>query len=308
MPTVHVDRLDADLHLGKHPATPLVSGTLAYAKDVRPELVKAGVVFPKVPASFGHGTIFSNGPQPNGWGMAGNGPQDDGTVPADAAGASGAGDCALANPGHQLRQAAKEVGPAVPGVSCLTALKNYAAFTATAAPPGYDLQTGANDNGSNMQAVNLWLQDHGFTDDTGTVHKWGPTVALEPGNLTELWEGILLFGDVDLGVIVTQAQVEQFNAHQPWDYVKGSPTEGGHAIPAVGKGHGGRVKGDWAASVSWGEWIALTGNFLKKQVDEAHAKINPIRVRAATGRSPEGYTPDQLIQFLASIAKQKQLI
>ena len=97
------------LHMGKLPAT-YDSRDLHYA-NVRPK----GVTIPQVPYAWGRGRDFADGPPPAGWGMMGNGPVDDSSLPASwTAAQGGCGDCTNADPAHAERMAAHDAGRAIP--------------------------------------------------------------------------------------------------------------------------------------------------------------------------------------------------
>lgn len=280
MPTIHSDRHDADLHLGKQTATPLRSETTDYA-ELRPALVKADVL-PTPPQMWGHGHDFPQGA----WDMLGNGP-DDSVFP----GFGGCGDCAWADPAHDEMEAAKNAGRPVPAFSGATVVKQYSEYS------GYDPQTGENDTGSNMQDVIAWRQSKGLYDDHGTHYKIGKAVSIQPGNLQHLWEAAWLFENVNIGIEVTEAQQTQFNerAQPTWDYVAGSPVVGGHAVPVMGK----------LGLISWGEDVYYTAAFIAHQMDEGYAYIDPLRYNLVTGEDYEHFKDADLEKFIVLAAQQK---
>lgn len=280
MPTIHSERHGADLHLGKHTATPLRSETATYA-ELRPTLVKAGAL-PTPPQMWGHGHDFPQGA----WKMLGNGP-DDSVFP----GFGGCGDCAWADPAHDEMEAAKNAGRPVPAFSGATVVKQYGEYS------GYDPQTGANDNGSNMQDVIAWRQSKGLYDDHGNTYKIGRAVAVEPGNLQHLWEVTWLFENVNIGIEVTEAQEAQFNerAQPTWDWVPGSPAVGGHAVPVMGK----------LGLISWAADVYYTAAFIAHQMDEGYAYIDSLRYNAVTGQDYEHFKDADLEKYILLVAQQK---
>ena len=52
----------------------------------------------------------------------------------------------------------------------------------------------------------------------------------------EVQAAIAIFGSIWTGINVQDAQQTQFNAGQPWDYVAGSPVDGGHSVIVGGYG------------------------------------------------------------------------
>lgn len=280
MPTVHSERLGVELHLGKNPASKLAPGSAKYG-ELRPALARAGLL-PKTPAMFGHGHDFPQGK----WLMLGNGP-DDTVFP----GFGGCGDCAWAGPAHEEMEAAKNAGRPVPRFSGETVVAQYSEYS------GYDARTGANDNGANVQDVIAWRQERGLRDDQGNLYKIGREVWLEPGNLQHLWEATWLFENVGIGIEVAAAQMRQFDAGpQPtWDYVAGSPIEGGHYVPVMGK----------LGLISWAEDVYYTPRFIEKQMDEGVVYLDNERYNRVTGETLEHFKDADLEKFVVLVAQQK---
>lgn len=286
MSVIHSERLGCALHLGKQPARPLLAGTISYGELRRP-LVRAGLL-PKVPAIFGHGNDFAGGR----WLMLGNGP-DDTVYP----GFQGCGDCAWAGPAHAEMEAARNAGRPIPSFSGKTVVNQYSAYS------GYDPQTGENDSGSDPQRVLQWRQEKGLLDDGGVAYKIGQYVALQPGNLAELWEAAYLFENCGIGVVVTEAQVQQFDAQQPWDYVPGSPEEGGHWVEVMG-----RPDAHHGALITWAERIRFSLAFYEQQNDEAFAYIDPERYNRVTGETAEHWTDQDLEKFVVLVARAQAVM
>lgn len=235
---------------------------------------------PPIPTHFGHGYDFGR----DGWLMLGNGPDD--TV---SPGFQGCGDCAWAGPAHEEMEAARNAHRPVPQFSGATVVSQYSAYS------GYNPQTGANDNGSDVQQVLAWRQDKGLLDNASTAYKIGQHVALTPGDLHELWAAAYLFECVGIGATMTTAQMDQFDAGQPWDYVAGSPAEGGHYIPVMGDN----------GLISWGERVGFTRTFYAKQSDEAYAYVDPERYSGVTGETLEHFSDADLEKFLTLVAQAK---
>jgi hypothetical protein len=281
--TVHSARLDAELFLGKNaPSAPPAS---AVAMSDLMSVIPAGTL-PPIPAHFGTATDFTNDDSANAkagsWAMLGNGPDD-----SVAPGFQGCGDCDWASNAHLLMQAAKNAGRPIPPFSGLTVVDQYAAYS------GYDMTTGANDNGTNMADGITWCQEKGFYDDNATVYKFGQAITIEPGNVEELWAATYLFEAVKIGVVITTAQMDQFDAspNPTWDHVAGSPQEGGHSIPTMG----------YIGLISWGYRVRYTPLFIEKQMDEAHGFLLPERYSAVTGDTLEGFADADLAKFIALV-------
>jgi hypothetical protein len=268
------------MKLGKQPAT-YDSRDILYA-DVRPSTLS----LPQAPPpSGGYGGDFSD------WLMLGNGPCDDGSIPEKEPAYQGAGDCAWAGPAHEEMEAAKNSGRAVPPFTCLNVLEQYSAYS------GYNLQTGANDNGSNVRDVLKWRQQKGLLDTAGTAHKIGTFIALEPGNTQELWEALWLFENVGIGINFPNSAMDQFNAGKTWSVVPGATIEGGHYIPLVGH----PVNSVWTC-VTWAKRQTMTAQFLTTYCDEAWAYIDPERYNQVTGETLQKFTDANLEKYITLVA------
>ena len=92
-------------------------------------------------------------------------------------------------------------------------------------------------------------------------------------NPDEVKAAMAIFGAVWVGVQVSSANMDQFNSEQPWDYVKGSPIEGGHSIIVGGYDSDGQ--GGDERFVTWAAETAFTDAFWSRQVDEAWVVIWP---------------------------------
>lgn len=88
-------------------------------------------------------------------------------------------------------------------------------------------------------------------------------------NEAELRAAHAIFGQVWYGVNVLRANMIEFNRNQPWDYVPGSPVDGGHSITGVGYDQDDYKFITWAQETSW------TEAFRRNQVEEAWVVIWP---------------------------------
>lgn len=265
------------LPLGKLPAT-YDSRDIRYA-DIRPK----GVVLPQVPFSWGLGEDFGT----SNWLMLGNGP--DNTV---FEGFQGCGDCAWAGPGHEEMQAAHEAKRAVPQFSGKTIVNQYSAYS------GYNPETGANDNGSNVRDVLNWRQTKGLLDDNGNAYKIGTYVSIEPGNSSMLREACWLFESVGIGIEFPDSAMDQFNNGQVWSVVKNSPIDGGHYIPVVG-----HPWPNFWTCITWGQRQVMTWNFIATYCDEAWAYIDPERYSAVTGDTYNSYKDADLEKYITMVGQ-----
>jgi hypothetical protein len=294
---VHSERLGADLRLGKLDAQPRRVG-VKYEEDIRPELARAGLL-PPVPQMFGHGHTLPQGK----WMMLGNGPLmgEEGPMPdAWQAAKQGAGDCVIADCLHSLIEALLVAGKPLPEAVkwAEVAILLYMDRTKAANGTAYDPATGDGDTGLDIQATVDWLVQEGIEID-GTAHKIPEqgVFTLEPGNVQHLWEATYLTEKVKIGLVVCEAQMEQFDAGpQPtWDYVKGSPELGGHDTPVVGK----------LGLLSWAEDVYYTPEFIKQQCDEAIAVLHPEQFKS-NGDDYEGFTEGDIVKWTVELAEEKK--
>ena len=88
-------------------------------------------------------------------------------------------------------------------------------------------------------------------------------------NEAELKAAHAIFGQVWYGVNVLAANQTEFADHQRWNYVAGSPLDGGHSITGVGYD-----RADYRF-VTWAEETAWTEAFRTHQVEESWVVIWP---------------------------------
>jgi hypothetical protein len=267
------------LKTGKKPAT-YDSHDLLYA-DFRPK-----DIFIPDSQKWGFGTDFTN------WGMLGNGPDN-----SVFQGFGGCGDCAWAGPAHETEQAAHEAKRTIPHFTGAVVVEQYSEYS------GYNPQTGANDNGSNVRDVLNWRQNKGLRDADGNVHKIGSYVQLELGNWDHLREACFLFEAVGLGFEFPDSAMDQFNNGKPWTVVSGAQIDGGHYVPIVGHPASG-----WWTCVTWGQRQMLTVQFISKYADELWAWIDAERYNEVTGETWNGYKDADLEKYLSGVALLKGLI
>jgi hypothetical protein len=275
------------LKLGKKPFVPDERDILYSA--VRPKDVQ----LPDLPAGWGRGMDFKSDvpPSAGGWGMLGNGPCDDRSIPRSWAAYDGAGDCTCADVAHAIRMEAHDSGRAVPAISSRTVIEQYADLS------GYNPRTGDNDDGLEIRDVLRYRLHEGFADDAGTRHKIGVYVRVDVEDWRLLREACWLFPGLSIGLSITQAQMDQFDANETWSYVPGSPDLGGHDVPIVGHPRGGL----WTV-ISWGRRQIATYRLLEEQCDEVWAYVDPDRYSAVTGKTYNGYTDVDLEAYIYAVA------
>jgi hypothetical protein len=212
------------------------------------------------PKNFGHGLIFGDGEGTADWEMNGNGPDD--TV---APGFQGAGDCVWAAFAHITREWNKVAGRTV-HITGKESIADYSSST------GYVLNVDSTDKGTDMrEAMKYWRAD-GIRDTAGKRHRIAAYVSINAQDVNELWAACWLFGAVAIGFSFQEAQRGQFDAGT-WDYVAGSPNEGGHCVPCFGRNKG-RI-----GLASWADHLWGTESFYTNLNDETWAFVSEDELR-----------------------------
>lgn len=214
---------------------------------------------PKIPSKFGFmENIVKN------WQMLGN---------------DQFGDCVFAGAGHETMGWTAEGGAGVQFTedSCLS---DYSAVT------GFNRNDPDSDQGTDMEVAAKYRRKTGVVDGRGRRHKVAAYLDVKPGNINELKQAVYLFSAVGIGIKFPQSAMNQFNNHEPWSVVEGSPIEGGHYVPVVGfDGH------DFVV-VTWGALQRVTVGFVKKYMDQGLAYLSAEMLKA--GKSPTGLNIKQL--------------
>lgn len=91
-------------------------------------------------------------------------------------------------------------------------------------------------------------------------------------DLDEVKAAISIFGYLWTGIVVQEAQMEQFNDEQAWDWVSGSPEDGGHSV--ISGGYTGQPSGD-VEFETWMQETAFTDNYWRHGVEEGYIVIWP---------------------------------
>jgi hypothetical protein len=99
----------------------------------------------------------------------------------------------------------------------------------------------------------------------------------------EVMQAVALFGGCYIGVQITQADIDAFNAHQPWTSTDMSNVLGGHAL--------------WLPSyfsngikvITWGQPQMASWDWFASHCDEAHACLFFPWVRNSVNCDPDGF-------------------
>lgn len=223
-------------------------------------------VLPKPPKTFGHEKFIDT----YDWQMFAN---------------DEVGDCVLAGAAHETMLWNAEAGKTV-NFTDKGVLSDYSAIT------GYDPNDPNTDQGTDMSAAASYRRKTGVVDADGVRHKIVAYLAIEPGNLTELYQALYLFGAVGVGIEFPASAMDQINAGKAWSVVSRSPLEGGHYIAMVAK----RTR---LECVTWGQIQPLTTGFYRKYNDESIAMISEEML--INRKSPEGFDYDGLVKCLNAL-------
>lgn len=187
------------------------------------------------------------------------------------------GDCVEADIGHAVETITAYGQGATVTVTDDDVLGAYSAITGfnpNAGPPG-DNPT---DQGTNMQDAMNWWRTTGMAG-----HRIVAFAKVDHTNDTELKAALNLFGVLCVGFAFPASAMTQFDNHQPWSVVTGSPIEGGHAVHVA---YDSTTIPQWRC-VTWAAVQAMTGAFWQAYVDEVWVPISQEWVNAA-GASPTG--------------------
>lgn len=163
------------------------------------------------------------------------------------------GDCTCAAAGHMIEQWSGYA-------SSVQEITEDAVMSAYSAVSGYNPNTGANDNGAVMQDVLDYWRKNGIGG-----HKILAFAEVNVSDLNECRLAVAEFGTIYLGINFPASAMDQFNEGKPWDVVRGSQIEGGHAINA---GWYDATSNTWKV-VTWGQVQEMTQAFFDKYVEEA---------------------------------------
>jgi len=251
-----------EFKLGKQPAAPL-------STDFKFADFAATIDLPSVPSRFGHGTAFAD------WKMLGNDQY---------------GDCVWAGAAHEHMLLNKVVqGVEVP-FDDNAVLGDYAAAT------GFNPTDPSTDKGTNVHEALDYRRKTGIADANGTRHQIGAYVSLDPKNWQHLEQAAYIFGAVGIGFEFPKSAMDQFNAGGPWDYVAGSPIEGGHYVPTVGSVHA----ADQATAITWAKRQVFTVAFYEQYSDESWVYITPEELHS-DGTGLHGFDMQKLNSYLAAL-------
>jgi hypothetical protein len=131
------------------------------------------------------------------------------------------------------------------------------------------------DRGMDIQTLLEYLVEHGGPDGTKAIC----FAKVDPTNPDEVKAAIAIFGYVWTGIVVQEANQQEFADGRPWDYHRSSPDEGGHSVitGSYGAPGAGPLGGD-ERFITWAEETSFTDAYWRRKVEEAWVVIWPEHV------------------------------
>jgi hypothetical protein len=138
------------------------------------------------------------------------------------------------------------------------------------------------DQGTDVRQAMGYRRSTGVADGRHQRHKIAAYVRLDPGNHTELWQALYLFGVVGIGFEFPDYAMDEFRQNRRWSYHRKGQIEGGHYVPVVA-----RKGATEPVVVTWGREQEMTLGFYEHYCDEAWAPLSEEALSG--GRSLEGF-------------------
>jgi hypothetical protein len=198
------------------------------------------------------------------------------------------GDCYWASAAHEVMAEAHLAGRE-PQFSTEGVLSSYAAYS------GVARIVPAADRGTEPRAGAKYRKAKGIADAGGHGHRIGAYVFEERADYKALLSAIYTFGAITLCFELPESAERDFETGV-WDYVKGSPILGGHAVAGVARAESGQL-----VAVSWGQEVEVTEAFVDRYLQVAMAYVSG-SVLDGSGESPTGLDRDALRSALAEIS------
>ena len=127
----------------------------------------------------------------------------------------------------------------------------------------------ADDNGMDIQTLLEWLTKNSPPDGVRAV----AFAQVDHTNADEVKAALAIFGYVWIGITVLAANQDEFSRGEPWDFVAGSPIDGGHSVISGGYDSSDPIKD--VRFITWAEETAFTDRFWTSLVDECWIVIWP---------------------------------
>lgn len=204
------------------------------------------------------------------------------------------GDCVFADVAHRImvRTAMMGAGKMVTPTQAET-LQLYSEVT------GFDPNNPNTDQGGDLVTTAQYMQKTGMLIG-GVRHTEDGNGIIAPQNLDHVKWSICLFGCTPMGWnSLPQSALDQFDAGQPFDYVKGSPIVGGHDMLGLEYRPESPTNPGWLVG-TWGKRWPATDAFVLNYLSE----VVPVGAKdfiTANGLAPSGVNLPQILQLLAEI-------
>ena len=221
---------------------------------------------PPLPKNFGHSRVLGAE-----WGMLGN---------------DVAGDCFFAGACHQTMLWTAESRDQAKFTDA-EALRAYSEAT------GYDESKPDSDQGTDLSEGCEYWRTTGLPDVTGKRHKIVAYLALDPTVPEIRWYADFLFSGSGLGVDLPSNAEDQFDAGDPWTYLRGSSSLGGHFVNSLGRQDGVAVLGTWGKAQRASEY------WISKYAVQGVAFVTTENL--VNNKSPEGFDSQSLLADLARL-------
>lgn len=248
--------------LGKLPASPLNKKAILF------EQVFDASKIPTPPKVFGKQALIKN------WYSYGNDEY---------------GDCVWAAKAHMHMLWSVMGGHPRDRFTIADVLSDYAAVT------GFNASDPNSDQGTDMKAAAEYHRKTGVRDSVAKRHQVTSYVNLQAGSVGQLAIATYIFGATEIGVLLTEDNMKQFDNAQPWTVTKANPV-GGHCIPVVGRDADGNF-----LCVTWGRLQRIAPAFIKKYMDEGIAYLNDEILNQA-GLTAGAYDKATLQKMLAQVS------
>jgi hypothetical protein len=199
-----------------------------------------------------------------------------------------AGCCAFAASLHFVDVITSNAGlPMVPDTA--SALQDYSLFT------GYDLTTGANDNGTVVLTKNQrWMSQGLMINQRSAWDKLDGFAPIEPGDLDTLRKVIATFGGAEVGWTLPDNAEAAFSAGQPWTDTSQPGGEGHDTVIVDFDGP------DWFIVSTWDRYQRASSAWAQKYMDEGFALLRRTWLRNNLV-SPSGLTMAQLDEHITEL-------
>jgi hypothetical protein len=128
----------------------------------------------------------------------------------------------------------------------------------------------SHDNGMDIQTLLEYLHKTGGPDGKKLL----AFAKVDPSSPDEVKAAISIFGFVWTGIVVQDANMDDFNSGRPWDYHRSSPDGGGHSVITGGYGAAGPgpLGGD-ERFITWAAESSFTDRYFSRKVEECWVAI-----------------------------------